>query len=50
VQREGRVLTVLSSAGSDDIVGEARALNPASVDVAPVSLKEIFLEAVKTER
>jgi hypothetical protein len=40
---------VLSSAGSAQIVEEARALNPISVDVGPVTLKEIFLEAVKAE-
>ncbi len=46
VRRKGRVLTVLSSAGSDRIVDEARALRPVSVDVVPVTLKEIFLETV----
>jgi ABC-2 type transport system ATP-binding protein len=49
VWRKGRVLTVLSSAGSDRIVDEARALNPVSVDVVPVTLKEIFLETVAVE-
>jgi ABC-2 type transport system ATP-binding protein len=49
VQREGRVLTVLSSAGAERIIEEARALNPTSVDVVPVTLKEIFLETVATE-
>jgi ABC-2 type transport system ATP-binding protein len=49
VRREGRVLTVLASAGADGIVDEARALRPVSVDVVPVSLKEIFLEAVIAE-
>ena len=33
VQRKGRVLTVLSSAGAERILEEARALNPMSVDV-----------------
>ena len=47
--RKGRVLTVLSSAGSERIVDEARALNPVSVDVVPVTLKEIFLETVAAE-
>jgi len=46
VQRTGRVLTVLSSAGVDQIVNEARALGPDSIDVLPVTLKEIFLETV----
>ena len=31
------------------VVDEARALNPVSVDVAPVTLKEIFLETVAAE-
>jgi ABC-2 type transport system ATP-binding protein len=49
VRRTGRVLTVLSSAGSERILDEARALNPVSVDVLPVTLKEIFLETVAAE-
>ncbi len=46
VLRKGRVMTILSNAGSEAILDEARALNPASVDVSPVNLKEIFLETV----
>jgi ABC-2 type transport system ATP-binding protein len=46
VQREGRVLTVLSSAGAERILEEVRAMNPVSVEVIPVTLKEIFLETV----
>jgi ABC-2 type transport system ATP-binding protein len=49
VRRSGRVLTVLSSAGSARIIEEARALQPVSVDVVPVTLKEIFLESVVGE-
>jgi ABC-2 type transport system ATP-binding protein len=49
VRRKGRVLTVLSSAGAERILEEARALNPVSVDVVPVTLKEIFLETVTAE-
>jgi ABC-2 type transport system ATP-binding protein len=49
VRREGRVLSVLSSLGAERIVDEARALSPLSVDVTPVTLKEIFLEAVAAE-
>ena len=49
VQRKGRVLTVLSSAGAEAILDEARALGPVSVDVVPVTLKEIFLETVTAE-
>jgi ABC-2 type transport system ATP-binding protein len=49
VRRKGRVLTLLSSAGSEHVVSEARALHPVSVDVMPVSLKDIFLETVVAE-
>jgi ABC-2 type transport system ATP-binding protein len=49
VRRQGRVLTVLSSAGSEAVVAEARALHPVSVDVVPVTLKEIFLDSVVAE-
>jgi len=49
VRREGRVLSVIASDGVDRVLDEARALSPVSVDVAPVTLKEIFLESVRTE-
>jgi len=49
VKRNGRVLTVLSSAGVDPIVEEVRPLHPRSIDVVPVTLKEIFLETVNAE-
>ena len=49
VRREGRTLTVLSSAGAEPILDEARTLGPVSMDVAPVTLKEIFLESVSGE-
>jgi ABC-type multidrug transport system ATPase subunit len=49
VQRKGRVITVLSSAGAEGILDEARALSPVSVEVVPVTLKEIFLETVTAE-
>jgi ABC-2 type transport system ATP-binding protein len=49
VSRDGRVLTVLSSAGPNNVIDEVRALTPLSVEVAPVSLREIFLETVTTE-
>src|SRR5262249_18883307 len=49
VRRKGRVLTVLSSAGAAPVLDEARALGAVSVDVVPVTLKEIFLETVSVE-
>jgi ABC-2 type transport system ATP-binding protein len=49
VKRSGRVMTVLSSAGIDAVVGEARMLNPVSTDSTPVTLKDIFLDTVAVE-
>ena len=49
VRRKGRVLTVLSSAGTEPILDEIRVLRPKSIDVAPVALKDIFLETVASE-
>ena len=49
VQRNGRVLTVLSSAGAEPVLDEALGLGPVSVDIVPVTLKEIFLETVTAE-
>ncbi len=49
IRREGRVLTVLSNAGSDALIEEAMRFGPVSADVLPVTLKEIFLESVSVE-
>ncbi|HEY2904254.1 MAG TPA: ABC transporter ATP-binding protein [Vicinamibacterales bacterium] len=49
LRRDGRVMTLLSSAGAESILAEARALNPVSIDVTRVTLKEIFLDAVAVE-
>ena len=49
VKRSGRVMTVLSSAGIDGVLGEARVLNPVSTDSTPVTLKDIFLDTVAVE-
>jgi ABC-2 type transport system ATP-binding protein len=49
VQRQGRVVTILSTAGGSAVVDEARGYRPSAVDVTPVTLKEIFLDAVRTE-
>jgi ABC-2 type transport system ATP-binding protein len=48
-RREGRVLSVLARSAEADVIAEARALHPTSVDVLPVTLKEIFLETVGVE-
>ena len=49
VKREGRVLTILSSKSAGPILAEAEALRPATVDVVPVILKEIFLKSASSE-
>jgi len=49
VRRKGRVLTILSAGGGTAVVDEVRGYRPASIDVTPVTLKDIFLESVKTE-
>lgn len=50
VQRGRRTLTLLASSGAEQIVERAHGLSPVSVDVSPVTLKEIFLETVREER
>jgi ABC-2 type transport system ATP-binding protein len=47
--RQGRVMTVLSNAGSDGLIEEAMRFGPVSADVLAVTLKEIFLESVAVE-
>ena len=49
IRRNGRVLTVLASRGAEALVEEARQLNPLSVDVMPIPLKDVFLETVAVE-
>jgi ABC-2 type transport system ATP-binding protein len=49
VRRDGRMLTVLSSAGAGALIEETRALHPLSVEVLPVTLKEMFLATVAEE-
>lgn len=49
VRKSGRTLTVTSSGGAAAITDEARALNPSSIEVVPVTLKEIFLESAGRE-
>jgi ABC-2 type transport system ATP-binding protein len=47
--RRGRVITILSSNGGTTLLDELRGYRPTSVDVSPVTLKDIFLESVRTE-
>ena len=50
VTRDGRMVSIVCSSNSDRIVAEAQALAPASVEVTPVTLKEIFLESIVREK
>lgn len=49
LQRRGRVITILSANGGAALLDELRGYRPASLDVSPVTLKDIFLESVRTE-
>jgi ABC-2 type transport system ATP-binding protein len=49
VTRRGRVLTILTSSHGDAVMAEVKGYRPASIDVTPVSLKDIFIESVRTE-
>ena len=46
-RRDGRTLSLLASRNVDEIVARAKAMNVRSVDVQPVTLKDIFLESSK---
>jgi ABC-2 type transport system ATP-binding protein len=48
VQRQGRVTTVLTS-NREALIAEAQTLGPSSIEASSVTLKEIFLELVRTE-
>jgi ABC-2 type transport system ATP-binding protein len=47
VQVDGRTVSVFASHNVDRIIDHAHALRPTSIDVLPVTLKEIFLESLK---
>jgi ABC-2 type transport system ATP-binding protein len=47
VETSGRQVVVLVNHNIDEILERARGLDAASVDVAPVTLRELFLESVK---
>ena len=47
VQTSGRQMIVRANQNTEAIVERARTLDAVSIDVAPVTLREVFLEAVK---
>ncbi|MGH9769195.1 MAG: ABC transporter ATP-binding protein [Blastocatellia bacterium] len=48
-RRDGRSLTIFAGGNVDAIVDQAYLHNAVSVDVAPVTLKEIFLESTRSD-
>jgi ABC-2 type transport system ATP-binding protein len=50
VRSRGRQITVLASSNTDAVVAHARGLDALSIDVAPVSLREVFLDLVQGGR
>jgi len=49
IQASGRMVSLLVSRNVDDVVERARARDAVSVDVRPVSLKEIFMGSIKAK-
>lgn len=49
VRVEARQISVLASSNANGIADAGRALQAVSVDIAPVSLREIFLESVQID-
>jgi ABC-2 type transport system ATP-binding protein len=49
VQTNGRQVILFANRNADAIVELARSMEPVSVDVAPIGLREVFLETVKEE-
>src|SRR2546427_3706265 len=49
VHTDGRQVTVLASRNADAVVERAYGLSAVSVDVAPVTLREVFLETVNVK-
>ena len=49
IRRADRQLSVLVSGNADAIAAEGRSMDAVSVDVVPLSLREVFLESVQAE-
>jgi ABC-2 type transport system ATP-binding protein len=49
VRRADRQLSVLVSSNSDAVAAQGRSMNAVSVEVSPISLREVFLESVQSE-
>ena len=49
VRRAERQLSLLVSGNAEAVAARGRSINAVSVDVVPISLREVFLESVQTE-
>lgn len=49
IRRRGRTASLLAHGDVDSVVDRARELGPRSVEVHPVTLKELFLDHLKGE-
>jgi ABC-2 type transport system ATP-binding protein len=48
-EQDGRTVSLLVSHGAETVIEQARSMNGRVLDVSPVTLKEIFLDAVRGE-
>jgi len=49
VRRAGRQLSLVVSGNADAVAARGRSLNAVSVEIVPISLREVFLESVQAE-
>jgi ABC-2 type transport system ATP-binding protein len=49
VRRAGRQLSLLVSGNAEAVAARGRSMNAVTVDVVPISLREVFLESVQGE-
>jgi ABC-2 type transport system ATP-binding protein len=50
VYSDGRFVSLIASRNVDAIVEQVRAMQGSNVEIAPLSLKEVFLETVKARQ
>jgi|SRR5580658_8363313 ABC-2 type transport system ATP-binding protein len=46
IKSAGRAMVVLASSNAEQIIDEVRGMRPVSIDLRPVSIKELFLESI----
>jgi ABC-2 type transport system ATP-binding protein len=50
VQTRGRQMSLFASGHTDEIVAWARSFEPSTIDIVPLSLREVFLKRIGVER